>query len=505
MSRTRNSLRNAGASMAGQLLNNLMKFICRTVFIYTLGKEYLGISSLYANVLTILSISELGFGSAITYSLYRPLAENDKDTIRSLLGMFKIAYRVIGTVILVLGLCLMPFLPALMTGVTDKVNIYVYYLLYLSQTVVSYFFFAYKSTLLVADQKKYIHDIVVYIAHIAMNLVQILILLIWRSFFAYTVAAIASNIVQNVAVAIMVDKRYPYIKEKAKPAGKKLRGDVFHRVYAMSLYKVSTAVGTATDNLIISHFVSIVAAGMYDNYFMIVSIIQKILSGFFQSFTSSLGNLYVLETKERNEFVFRCLNLLNNWLIVFCSVCFLALFQPFVVLWIGEDYLLPMSTVFVIVYNFATNYLQCIVQIYKDACGMFVQGKYRAVATAVLNLIISIILVQYLGITGVLLGSIISRMVTTWCYDAWLLYKRGFEMSPLRYYVDSIVTLLLILGCWMIVDRIPVTGATWPSLILRGIICVIVPNAVCLLLYGRTDEFRFLLNKGISLLKKRKF
>ena len=297
MSRTKNSLFNIMASIGGQLLTNVLRWICRMVFIYTLGKEYLGISSLYTNILTILSLSELGLGSAITYSLYKPLAENDTETIRSLMAFFKKAYRWIGIAVLILGLCLMPFLPYLMTGSTDVINIYLYYLLYLAQTVVSYLFFAYKSILLTADQKKYIADVVMYILQIVMNAVQIVILFVWRSFFAYTVAVIIYNIIYNMAVAFVVDRKYPYLKETSKKLSREQYKDVFSRVYAMSLYRICNVVGTSTDNLIISANISVIAVGLYDNYYMIIQVIQKMLTGIFQAFTSSLGNFYVLESK----------------------------------------------------------------------------------------------------------------------------------------------------------------------------------------------------------------
>lgn len=187
-------------------MNNVLRLVCRTVFIYTLGKDYLGISSLYANILTIFSVSELGFSSAITYGLYRPLAEKDTATICSLMQFFKKAYRIIGLIILVQGFILMPFLPYLMTGVTDTVNIYHYYLIYLLQAVVSYLFFAYKGTLLIADQKRYVSDIITYIVQVVMNLVQIFILVFVRSFFLYTVVATVSTVVQNMVIAIVTEK-----------------------------------------------------------------------------------------------------------------------------------------------------------------------------------------------------------------------------------------------------------------------------------------------------------
>lgn len=298
MSRTGNSLKNIASAIGGQMLNNLLRFVCRTAFIYTLGKEYLGISGLYANILTLLSVSELGFASAITYSLYKPLAENNIPEIRALMGFFKKAYRIIGMVIFGLGLALMPFLPKLMNGTTEAVNIYEYYLLYLIQTVVSYLFFAYKGTLLVADQKRYLLDTVSYVVQVAMNLVQIAILVVLRSFLLYTIVSILSNMIQNIAAAWMADRRYPWLKEPAEPLPPEKRKEVFRQVYASSLYRISNVVGIATDNLVISANISVLMVGLYDNYNMIIQVIQRLLSGLLQSFTASLGNYYASESKE---------------------------------------------------------------------------------------------------------------------------------------------------------------------------------------------------------------
>lgn len=506
MSRTTNSLRNAGTAIGGQLLNNLLKFACRTAFIYTLGQEYLGISSLYTNILTILNISELGFASAVTYSLYDPLARQDQEAIRSIMAFFRTAYRVIGLVVLGLGLALMPILPKLMTGVTDKVNIYQYYLIYLLQTVVSYLFFAYKSTLLVADQKKYAVDLVSYLCQVVMNLAQIAVLFLFHSFLLYTILAIVANIMQNITTAILVDRRYPYLKEPAKKLTRKEGKQIVQRVYAASLYKISTAIGVATDNLVISSMVSILAVGLYNNYAMIIQIIQKLLSSLFQSVSSSLGNLYATESRAKNEFVFRSLNLLNNFLVTTCSVCFLVLFQPFIALWVGEAYLLPFSVVVTAVVNFATNYLQNVVQIYKNASGVFVRGKYRALATAVLNLGISIVLAKRIGITGVLLGSIISRMVTTWWFDGWLLYRAGFGQSPWPYFRDCFLTgffTALCYGCVkLLFFRITLPG--WGMLTLMGAACVLIPAGLYFAVYHNSREFAYLKQKAFTFFSKLK-
>lgn len=505
MSRTKNSLLNIMASMGGQLLTNVLRWICRMVFIYTLGKEYLGISSLYTNILTILSLSELGLGSAITYSLYKPLAEKDTETIRSLMAFFKKAYRWIGIAVLILGLCLMPFLPYLMTGSTDVINIYLYYALYLTQTVVSYLFFAYKSILLTADQKKYISDVVMYVLQIVMNAVQIVILFVWHSFFAYTVAVIIYNIVYNMAVAFVVDRKYPYLKGEAGKLSKDQYKDVFSRVYAMSLYRICNVVGTSTDNLIISANISVIAVGLYDNYYMIIQVIQKMLAGIFQAFTSSLGNFYVLESKERNEFLFRTLNLANSWLVAFCSVCFAVLLQPFIQLCFGAEYLLDDMVVIIIVINFATNFMQNVVQIYRNASGVFVRGKYRAVIAAVMNLVVSIILVKRIGLAGVFLGSIISRIAVSWWFDAFMLYKHGFHTSPWPFFRNFLATMSLTTVSIVLIQMItvPWQQVSWIMMMIKGILCVVIPNVIYLLVYGRSEEFRYLADKVKSLLVKK--
>lgn len=492
-------------SIGGQMLNSVLRLVCRTAFIYTLGKEYLGISSLYANILTILSVSELGFSTAITYSLYKPLADQDLQKVGALMNFFKKAYRAIGLVILGLGLALMPFLPKLMSGTTDVVNIYVYYLLYLGQTVVSYLFFAYKGTLLMADQKRYLSDVVTYCVQIAMNALQICLLFLTRSFFLYTVTALLSAAVQNIAISLVVDKKYPYLKKCKATLSKADRKNVFGQVYALSLYRISTTVSNATDNLIISSYFSVLMVGLHDNYSMIIQVIQRLLQGFFRGFTASLGNYYATETKEHNAFIFRCLNMLNSGIIVFCSVSFLTLLQPFVSLWIGEDYLLTYGVVVAIVMNFATNYMQSALQAYKDASGLFVRGKYRAVAAAVLNLGISILLVKLIGLAGVFWGSVISRLVTIWWYDAWILHRVGFECSPVRYYIGCVadfVLIFLLTGAILAVSAL-LTVPLWVTLVLRGVLSVVLVLAAFLLIYGRSAEWRFLADKCRSLVKKK--
>ena len=506
MGRVYNSLKNVKVNLMGQIVNMAFKFVCRTVFIYVLGQEFLGISSLYTNILTLLSVSELGFSSAIMFSLYRPLAENDTDKINSIMRFYKNAYRIIGVIILGTGLCIIPFLPVLMNGTTDQVNIYFYYMLYLAQTVVSYFFFAYKQTLLLADQKKYKVDFITYGVQVAMSLLQMVALLIWGSFLVFTVLSIVANIVTNLLIALAVDKQYPFLKNNASKLPKDDTKTIFTQVKAMFLYKICNMVGVATDNLIISSHISVLLVGLYSNYLLIISVLQSVLSSVLQAFVGSLGNLYVLESDKKNEQVFRCLNLVNLWFIIFASVSCLVLFQPFITLWIGEEYLFENIVVFIIVMNFATNYMQAVIQIYKDTTGLFVRGKYRPLATVILNLGLSLILVRCMGIAGVFLGSIISRMCTTWAYDGWLIHRHAFHTSPKRFYLDSMASAGLIVVLTAAIQGICYLISVpdnWGGFVIRAVLCIVVSNVVLMLVYRKREEYAIVADKLREIIHKK--
>lgn len=497
MSRTYNSIRNIRINLIGQLVSNILKFASRSVFIYTLGEEYLGISSLYMNILTLLSVSELGFSNVVIFSLYRPLAENNHKKIASIMQFYKKTYRVIGFVILGFGLAVIPFLPVLMNGTTDKVNIYFYYIIYLIQAVVSYLFFSYKQTILYADQKKYLVDLVTYGVKAGSTVVQIFILIFRRSFMGYTITAVISTIVTNFLISCVVDKRYPYLREKAEKLSNVDVKIIFSQVYAMFLYRICNMVGIATDNLIISSNIGVLTVGLYDNYSMIITVVQEILSSILYAFVGSLGNLYVLENDKKNELVFRCLNLVNLWFITFASVCFTVLFQPFITLWIGDTYTFEYMVVLIIVMNFATNNMQGVVQIYKDATGLFEKGKYRPVATVVINLVTSLVLVRSIGISGVFLGSIISRLCTTWWFDAWLIHKYAFHKMSMEFYKNCVLCAVHIVVLTGIIQGICLWSSvpiTWWGLLLRSILCVVIVNVFMMIHYHKKEEFNYVVS-----------
>lgn len=505
--RTVNSIKNIITSLGGQLLTLLLQFVSRTVFIHTLGVEYLGISGLFTNVISILNITELGIGTAIAYSLYKPLAEKDVKRIQANMNLLKKAYFWVGCIIAGLGLILIPFLPHIMKGTTNLVNVNVIYVLYVFQSVSSYWFFAYKSSLIQADQKKFVNNIIRYSVTLLTTVVQIVLLVLFKSFLVYTIIGITSNLTINVLVARKVDKLYPYVKGKNDQIlSKEERKSVFKNIFGMSMYKINSVIVSSTDNIVISTFISVVAVGFYSNYILIASSITTIAKLCFSGITASVGNLFASESKKKNEFIFRCLCFASFWIYGFCAICLWILFNPFITLWVGKDFLLGDSIVLLIVLNFIMEGYQNISITFKDACGLFWQGKYRPVATAILNIVISLILAPRLGIAGVLLGTIISRLVTTWWFEPWMVYKYAFNMSSKKYfirYLFAITAVILIAGLIQIMS-IPMSESTWLNLLIKAVFCISIPNGVFFLIFRTSDEFKYVLGIVKQITQNRK-
>ena len=495
--RTLNSIKNIVTGLSGRCLTMILEFVSRTIFIYILGVEYLGVTGLFTNILSFLNISELGIGTAIVYSLYKPLVQKDIKIIQATMNLLRKAYFYIGFVIALIGLLLIPFLPYIIKSTNDLVNINLIYLLYLFQSVSSYWFFAYKSSILHADQKNYIVNLINYMITTVKVLVQIILLLVFKSFILYVLVGVVSDLAKNVFIAKKVDKLYPFLREENQERLlKKDKTPIYKNLFGLSMYKISGTVLNSTDNIIISSFINIATVGLYSNYLLITNAIVGMMNLFFSSFTASIGNLNAIESTEKKEAVFRCLNFLDFWLYGFCAICFWILFNPFITLWIGPEYVFRDLTVAVIIVNFLTAGLHNSVIIYKDACGLFWEGRYRPLASALLNIIISLVLVQSLGIVGVLLGTILSRFLTTWWFDPWMVHRYVFNKSVGRYYFRYFRSLAIIVIVAVLIEFVclPLSENTWRNLVIKFIVCLIVPNTMFLVLFRKSKEFRYIMD-----------
>ncbi len=493
-SRTANSLKNMAFGIGGQVLSMLMGFFSRWMFITLLGKEYLGVSGLFSNILSLLSLANLGFDTAIVYSLYKPLANGDAESIKGYMCLYKKVYSVVGCIVMAAGCLLMPFLPHLINGeVAIPENIYIIYFLFLLQSSSSYFF-SYKQSLLIASQQNRVISICHSGFMVFRNIGEMLMLSVFRAYIPVLICMIAFQIGENAFIAKVTERKFPFIADKTVVTISADQKEALKTsVKSLFLYKISGTVISSTDNILISKFQGIASVGLYSNYVYIVDVVRTFLSYIFYSMTASVGNYHAVESKENNEKLFYNLFFASFWMYGFTGICLGVLLNPFISLWIGADYLLPWWTVLIIVANYYTAGVQYASTTYREVTGLFNIGKYRPLIAAVLNLVLSIILARICGIAGILLGTIISRLCVYFWFDPYIIHKKIFLCGTrkyfIRYFLYAVSVIVVGVGCWLLMHSLPVSNAT-VSFLFGVAICAIVPNVVFALLFRKTSEFQ---------------
>lgn len=496
-SRTSNSLKNMAFGVGSQILSILMGFFTRWMFIALLGKEYLGVSGLFTNVLSLLSLANLGFDTAIIYSLYKPLADGDVVSVKGYMHVYKRVYRVVGAIVFVLGCILMPFLPHLIKGiVTIPENIYIIYLLFLFQSASSYFF-SYKQSLLTASQQNRVISLYHSIFMVLRNIGEMAVLFFFHAYIPTLICIIVFQLAENAWIARVTDKRFPFLTDSsAGEISVDQKQALKENVKSLFLYKISGTIISSTDNILISKFQGLASVGLYSNYVYIVDVIRTFLSYIFYSMTASIGNYNATESKDANEKMFYNLLFASFWLYGFTGICLGVLLNPFISLWIGEDYLLPSWTVFIIIVNYYTAGVQYASTTYREVTGLFKVGKYRPLIAALINLVVSIILAYPLGISGILLGTIISRVCVYFWFDPYIIHKKLFNRKLKYYFVTYLLYALISLGvgaiCLIICNSIPAFHQ-WIAFLVKTLICAVLPNLSFFILFKKRVEFQAIL------------
>lgn len=483
---------NIMAGFVSQVISMILQLIGRTIFIHSLGIEYLGINAMFYNVLMVLSLADLGFGTAIVYSMYKPLAENDRDTVAALLTYYKKIYHRLAIIVVVAGVAMIPLMPYVINLNSDIPYLPVYYLLYVVNIVISYLM-SYKYTIITADQKSYLITSYSLIGTIIQTTVQIIALLVFKNFMIYLVVFILRTFFVNWFQSNKAKKLYPYIQGEIE-LDKATKKSIFDNVKSMFLYKFGGVLLNNTDNFIISMMLGTVYVGFYSNYMTIVAAIFSFIDIVFGSFTSSVGSLNASDDEDRKFKIFNVLNFIVFWIMAFCAVCFLVLFNDFITLWVGKEFVFGMLTVVVIVLNFFMSGSITTVAIYRDTTGMFKETKYIFLITALINLILSIILGKFYGLFGILLATAIARILTNMWYEPFILYKNYFKKSPLIYFKRQafywFITVASCFSTYFISSMI--SNISWFNLIIKIIICILVPNALILVLFFRSKEFKYI-------------
>lgn len=490
--RTKNATRNIVVGMILKIYQLLVPFVIRTVMIHVLGMEYLGLNSLFTSILQVLNLAELGVGSAMVFSMYKPIAEDDSATINDLMRLYQFYYRIIGIIILTVGIIITPFIPKLIkSDIPSGLNIYILYYLNLGATVISYWLFAYKNCLLTAHQRNDVISKVTIITNTVMYVGQIIALLLFKNYYIYLIIALLGQILLNIGTAITADRMFPEYRP-SKIFNKKLSKDINQRIKDLFTSKIGEIIVNSADSIVISAFLGLTILASYNSYFYILSAILGFVLLFLQACTAGIGNSLIVETPEKNYNDLKKLTLIVTWITGFCSCCLMCIYQPFMKIWIGEENIFPISCVVCFVIYFFFRCVNQLFIVYKDAAGMWHEDRFRPLATALTNLILNLILVQIIGIYGVLLSTVISTLVVG---IPWLLnniftvifhVKMGEFLRNFVFYIG--VTCINVLLTYLVCEAIPVDGIM--CIVVRLILCCIIPNAFYLLAYRHKKEFK---------------
>lgn len=423
-----NSVRNIFFGMLNRIVNILLPFCVRTVIIYVLGAQYIGLSSLFTSILQILNVTELGFSSAVIYHLYKPVANGAEDEIHALLALYKKIYFYVGMVILCTGTILLPFLRLLIKGdVPSDLNLYILYMAYVCDTALSYLLYAYKSALLYASQR---YDICINIQTVGMLLqyiVQIIFLLLFKNYYIYIMIIIIGTVGRNLAIKKVVDKRYPQYKILKKIGLDEVtKRDIKYRVTGLFIQKVSKMTRNSFDTVALSMFVGLVAVAQYSNYYYIMYAICGVMGVISESIKASVANSIISDTEANVKELFFSIQFLYTCIAGIAVSFLFCLYQGFMFIWVGTDMMLNMNEVLLFCIYFYSMMMIEIRSMYDDAAGIWWEGRWCAVAESGTNIVLNFTLGRIFGINGVLVASVISIIIWNFFVKSKLIYKKIF-------------------------------------------------------------------------------
>ena len=490
--RTKNAANNIVSGTALKLYQIIVPFFMRTVVIYTLGIQYLGLNSLFTSVLQVLNLAELGVGSAMVYSMYRPISEDDPDKICALLSIYRKYYRIIGAVIGVVGLVILPGIPYIVSGeIPQDVDLYVLYLLNLVATVFTYWLGAYKNSLFLAHQRNDVVSKITMVINTVQYALQAGVLVLWKNYYLYLVISLVGNVWINLAVAYTARKRYPRYVPRGAPDQSEVR-KINQRVRDMFTSKVGSVIVDSADTIVISAFLGLAVLGVYQNYFYILTSVAGFIAIIFSSCSAGIGNSLIVETQEKNFRDLKHLTFLIVWLSGFCTACFLCLYQPFMMIWVGSRFCLDFSIVICLCIYFYVLQINRLLNMYKDAAGLWHKDRWRTLATALTNLGMNLVMVRHWGLYGVILSTVLSTLIVGAPWLVHNLFSVLFDRKYLLPYLRSLgthtaVTFLICAvtygACACL--QLPL----WPTFLVRAALCVLIPNALYLAVFFRTPDF----------------
>lgn len=505
--RSKEAIKNTFCSLISYSIIVIIGFISQRVFLNTLGNEYLGIHSLFNNIMTMLAIVELGFGSAVITNLYKPVYENDYILINKLLTFYRKVYRYIAIIVFILGLFIMPFIDKIVGNTTLNINFKFIFLFYLIDTVSSYLL-SYKRSIIYAYQKAYIINLVHIVVVIFMNIIQVVILIYTGNYYGYLIIKVVFRIIENIIINNIANKKYSFINDKLDGSlSIDIKEDILRKVKGLLFHKMGTFVVCGTDNIIISLLpgLGIAWVGLYSNYLLITNQLSSIIGQIFSSVTASVGSLIVEENYEKSYKIFKSILLVNSWIYTYASISLFFISKPFITLWIGKEYLFNDYIVLALVINFYLNGMRNSYTLFKDAAGIFYEDRMIPLFESVINLIISFIAGYFWGIIGVFIGTICSNFALFLYSFPKYVYKGIFKRSTSTYLKELLyyfmLFILIFIISYLIIENINFSNL-FIELIIKTIFSFIICNFSFFIIKRKSSEFEYFYNILIKIIKK---
>lgn len=490
--RINNSKRNILFGAMSKVALIIFPFFVRTAMMQVLGAEYLGLNSVCHSLLSVLNLAELGLSSAIIFSLYKPIAAGDSETICALLNFYKRVYKIIGLFILSVGLIILPFIRFLIKDeIPQGLNLYIVFLIYLCNTVVSYLFFAYKNALLTAYQRSDVISKISIISNLLLNVLQLFIIVTFKNYYLSILIMPFITLINNLITAYVVDKMFPELKPVGK-IEKNILDDIAKRVKGLLIQNVCGMTRNSLDSMVISTFLGLVSVAKYTNYYYIMNSVHSFLYVITEGIVASVGDSMATESVEKNYNDMNKLTFLYAWISGWCTVCLFCLYQPFMELWMGKDMLLSPVIVGLFCFYFYMLTTGDIRTQYTKGAGLWWEGRYRALAETLLNVVLNIILARYWGIAGVVLATIIALTFINFGYGSTIVFRYYFKNGKLlayygRHFIYLVVTIIVTAICYAACNAIE--GTVLHMLFGRACICVVLPNIIYFVIYCRTKIF----------------
>ena len=505
--RTRYTLINMVVNIGGQLINQVLLFISRMIFIHYLSAAYLGVNGLFTDVLGILNLAELGIGTAMIFSLYEPAAKDDEHKLAQLMNLYKILYRIVAVAVLVVGLVLMPFLGFFIKDSSGIENLKLIYLMYVANSVCSYLL-SYKNSIYLAYQKAYVRNLWVQLCDAVKTVLQIIIIVLTRNFILYLLAQFVMQFIPNVIVSVMVDREFPYLKECKELPEKAEFQHILRNIGAMSFHKLGTVIVRNTDSLLMSSFVGLLSVGIYSNYKLVLSGINNLMDKFSNAFAGSLGNLSAIEDEKRVYSIYRELDLLFFFIYAYWTAGLFALFNSFITICFGQEYCFSVTTVAVLVAEFYITGQRKVNLMFREAKGLFWYDRYKPLFESAINLASSLVLVQRFGVAGILGGTVISSVTTCLWMEPYVLMRYGIREEWqkklreyfVRYTGRVVMVMVLAAASYGWVRFFPAGNIL--IFLLNGIIYTLFYGVVMFALFRKNREFLLLKERVLNIGRK---